>query len=512
MALLPTCAIGIVATAELTNILSVIVIVFADIPLFAVIAPDALIVVADIPPFAVITPDILAPPTISREAVGVALPIPMRATPPPTKYKLLATLAFVPNCAIGVVDTPDLASIFDVSINVADIPLFAEINSDAIIDFDINDPLAVKVPRASIVEADNPAFAFSSPEAVIVVADMPFVAVIKLDASIVVVFNPPSAFIIPNVRIDVAVNPAFAFIIPEASIVDDDIPPLASINLPRGTKIPLFAVINPLAVIVVALNPLLAVIAPDALIVVADIPPFAVINPDILALPTISSDAVGVALPMPTRATPPPTKYKLFTGLTFVPNCAIGVVAVSVVMYIILVEFTTDAFIVPAISALEALIPPFAVIVLPSGTTSPPFAFMTPEAFINDADMPPFAVKSRPDGNVIPPFAFINPDAIIVDADIPPRAITDLPKGTSIPPAAFIKPDALIEAVDIPPSATNVFPKDTNNPPLAVINPDTLALPTTSMVAVGAALPIPMRATEPPYIYMLFATFVFVPY
>jgi hypothetical protein len=450
LVLLPTCAIGIVATAELTKILSVIVIVFADIPLFAVIAPDALIVVADIPPFAVITPDILAPPTISREAVGVALPMPIRATPPPTKYKLLATLAFVPNCTIGAVDIPDLASIFDVSINVAEIPLFADINSEAIIDFAINDPLAVKVPRASIVEADNPAFAFSSPEVDIVVADMPLVAVIKPDASIVVDFNPPSAFITPYVRIVVAVNPPSAFIIPVASMVEDDIPPLASIIFPTGTNIPLFAVINPLAIIVVA------VIAPDALIVVADIPPFALSAPDILALPTISSDAVGVALPMPTRATPPPTKYKLFTGLLLVPNCAIGVVAFVEVIFIILEELMMDAFIVPAISALDAMIPPLAVIVLSTGTTIPPFAFMTPEAFINDAEMPPFAVKSRPDGNVIPPFAFINPDAIIVDADMPPLAITDLPKGTSIPPAAFIKPDALIDAVDIPPSATNV--------------------------------------------------------
>ena len=458
MVLLPTCAIGIVATAELTNILSVIVIVFADIPLLAVINPEALIVVADTPPFAEITPDILALPTISSDAVGVALPMPIRATPPPTKYKLLATFAFVPNCTIGVVDTPDLASIFEVSMNVAEIPLFAVINSDAIIDFDIKEPFAVKVPRASIVEADNPAFAFSSPEVDKVVADMPFAAVIKPVASIVVDFNPPSAFIIPYVRIVVAVNPPSAFIIPVAFMVVDDNPPLASIIFPTGTTMPLLAVINPLAVIVVAVNPTLALIIPEAVIVVADIPPFAVINPDIFASPIISRDVVGVALPIPIRAKPPPTKYKLFAGLPFAPNCAIGVVAFAEVIFIILEEFTIDAFIVPTISALDALIPPFAVNDLPTGTISPPLAFITSEAFINVAEMPPFAVNNLPDGKVIPPFALINPDAIIVVADMPPLALTNLPAGTSIPPAAFSNPDALIDAVDIPPSATNVYP------------------------------------------------------
>ena len=47
--------------------------------------------------FVNIAPDIVASPTISRETVGIELPIPILALPPPTKYILLVAFKFVPN-------------------------------------------------------------------------------------------------------------------------------------------------------------------------------------------------------------------------------------------------------------------------------------------------------------------------------------------------------------------------------------------------------------------------------
>ena len=59
--------------------------------LFADIAPDAPMI------FVKIVPDIFALPRTSRATVGIELPMPIRALPPPTKYKLFAAERFVPN-------------------------------------------------------------------------------------------------------------------------------------------------------------------------------------------------------------------------------------------------------------------------------------------------------------------------------------------------------------------------------------------------------------------------------
>jgi hypothetical protein len=66
------------------------------------------------PPFAVINPEIFAAPNTSSATVGEELPIPMRDLAPPSKYMLLAALAFVPNWAIGVVNCVLLSIILDV--------------------------------------------------------------------------------------------------------------------------------------------------------------------------------------------------------------------------------------------------------------------------------------------------------------------------------------------------------------------------------------------------------------
>ena len=58
-----------------------------------------------IPPFAVINPEILAEPTTSSGTVGDKLPIPKRDEEPPIIYMLLWTMALVPNCAIGIVES-----------------------------------------------------------------------------------------------------------------------------------------------------------------------------------------------------------------------------------------------------------------------------------------------------------------------------------------------------------------------------------------------------------------------
>ena len=94
--LLPICVIGVVATVDLTRRLFEISTVVVVNPLLAVINCDALIVVVDIPPLAVNAPVILVSPTTSRETVGLALPIPTRAYPPPTKYKFFSALTFFP--------------------------------------------------------------------------------------------------------------------------------------------------------------------------------------------------------------------------------------------------------------------------------------------------------------------------------------------------------------------------------------------------------------------------------
>ena len=65
------------------------------------------------PPFAVINPEIFAAPDTSSATVGDALPIPRRDLAPPTKYMLLAALVFVPNWAIGVVDSVLLSIILE---------------------------------------------------------------------------------------------------------------------------------------------------------------------------------------------------------------------------------------------------------------------------------------------------------------------------------------------------------------------------------------------------------------
>ena len=63
----------------------------------------------------------------------------------------------------------------------------------------------------------------------------------------------------------------------------------------------------------------------------------------IFALPTTSRETVGDELPIPIRASPPPTKYRLLEAFVFVPNCAIGVVRVAVSAMITPVEFIEDA-------------------------------------------------------------------------------------------------------------------------------------------------------------------------
>ena len=258
----PICVIGVVADNEDTVILFKAFIVVADIPLFADNNPDALIVVADIPPFADITPDIFAPPIISRGTLGAELPIPIRAVPPPIKYKLLAIFALLPNCAMGIVAVALSAKIIPFAfIEEAVSPLFAVINCEASIVVVIKPPtvfivllVSIVVPViaavAFIVVTDNPPFALTIPAEVIVEAFKPASAFINPDATIVVVVNPPFAFTNPKVSSDVADIPLLAVINPEAFIVVASMPPFAIICFPVGTVIPPFAVIKPPAIIV----------------------------------------------------------------------------------------------------------------------------------------------------------------------------------------------------------------------------------------------------------------------
>jgi hypothetical protein len=74
--------------------------------IFASISPIVFRVVHKgtiIPPFAVVKSDTLAVPTISSDAFGDELPIPIRAFEPPVKYILLCAFVLVPICASGVI-------------------------------------------------------------------------------------------------------------------------------------------------------------------------------------------------------------------------------------------------------------------------------------------------------------------------------------------------------------------------------------------------------------------------
>ena len=268
-----------------------------------VINCEAVRVGVDIPLPTDNAPVIFAPPTTSRETVGDELPIPIRASPPPTKYRLLEAFVFVPNCAMGVVRVAVSAKITPVEfIEDAKIPLFA-----------------VSCPDAMSVVVSIPPVVFMKP---LISTVVPFIADV---ASIVVAEIPAGALIIPNEVIVEADNPEFAVINPNAVIVEPDIippfvfttpvvvmvfacipvvaiPPDATICFPSGTAMPPLAVINPSACIVVEDAIVFAEIPPDAPIVVA------VIVSDTLAFPTTSSETVGDELPMPILALLPPVK------------------------------------------------------------------------------------------------------------------------------------------------------------------------------------------------------------
>jgi hypothetical protein len=299
-AFVPICAFGVIAVADLT------VSVFKTSTSVPVINCEAVRVGVDIPLLPLPTdnaPVIFAPPTTSRETVGDELPIPIRASPPPTKYRLLEAFVFVPNCAMGVVRVAVSAKITPVEfIEDAKIPLFA-----------------VSCPDATSVVVSIPPVVFMKP---LISTVVPFIADV---ASIVVAEIPAGALIIPNEVIVEADNPEFAVINPKAVIVEPDIippfvfttpvvfmvfacipvvviPPDATICFPSGTAMPPLAVINPSACIVVEDTIVFAEIPPDAPIVVA------VIVSDTLAFPTTSSETVGDELPMPILATLPPVK------------------------------------------------------------------------------------------------------------------------------------------------------------------------------------------------------------
>jgi hypothetical protein len=230
------------------------------------------------------------------------------------------------------------------------------------------------IPREVIVDAFKPALADINPNEVIVESDN----------------MPPMVFITPSEFIDDAVMPLFAVITPEAVIVVAVMPPSAVMRLLEGTVIPAFAVIKPPAVIVVVVERLFADIEVAAEMLFADSAVdtaivFALIAPDMLALPTTSRDVVGVALPIPILARPPPTKYMLLLADILLPNWTTGVVSVAVL-----------AIIVPDVSMFVATIPPFAVICFVAGTVMPLLALINPDAVIVVADTPPKAVNKLP--------------------------------------------------------------------------------------------------------------------
>lgn len=158
---------------------------------------------------------------------------------------------------------------------------------------------------------------------------------------------------------------------------------------------PPLAVIKSPARIVVVDAMLFADIAADALMV-AVVTAVAVIVADMLAFPRTSRATVGDELPIPILALPPPTKYKLFAALAFVPYWTIGTVAV-VVKTLILLEASKVV--------VEML--PFATNVFPVGIVKPLFAVIKPDAVIVVAEMPPFAVSRLPADTVRPCVAFI---------------------------------------------------------------------------------------------------------
>ena len=410
LALSPICVIGSVATADLTRrLLETKVVV--DIPLLAVINWVTLIAVVVIPEAASNAPDILVSPATSRATVGELLPIPTLAFPPPDIYMLLAASTFVPYWAIGIVAVVVFAMIVPVEvIDDAVIPLLAVISPDAVILL-----LAVISPDAIIEVVSSPPTVFINPlnsSVVPVIADVAFIVVADI---------PAAAFIIPSDVIVDAVSPALAVINPEEVIVEPDIippfvftafvvfmvvaciplaavinpdaeivvavmPPDATTCFPKGTVMPPLAVINSPARIVVVDAMLFADIAADALIVFADT------VPDMLAAPRTSRATVGDELPIPILAVLPPIKYRLFAALVLVPYWTIGAVAV--------VDRTRS---VPDVSIVVVMIPPFAINDFPVGIVSPLLALIKPEAVIVVAEMPPLAVSRHP-ADIMNPF------------------------------------------------------------------------------------------------------------
>ena len=418
----PICVIGIVAFEVPITIL------LKTFSVGAVINPEALIVVVDIPSFADTLPDIFARPTTSRETDGDELPMPMRALPPPTKYKLFALFAFVPIWTSGAVDTALVATMVPSEfIDDAVTPLFAVISPEAVMVVEDKPPCVcikpvVCIVPLDIVVAEIPASAFIIPSDVIVEAFKPALADINpKDVMVESDIIPPTVFISPREFIVFAVIPFVAVIIPDADIVVATMPPSAVMRLPEGTVMPAFAVMIPPAVIVVVVERLFAdiVVATERLF--ADIPAttpivFALIAPDILAFPRTSREAVGAELPMPILALPPPTKYILLLADTLLPNWTTGVVSVAVF-----------ASIVPEVSMLVADIPPFAVNTFVAGMVSPLFAVNNPDAVIVVAEIPPFAVNKLPGKTVRPPVAFIISVAFKKDVYVPPSASNALP-------------------------------------------------------------------------------------
>jgi hypothetical protein len=429
LALVPICVIGIVAfDVPITTLLK-------TFSVGAVINPTALIVVVDIPSFADTLPDIFARPTTSREAVGDELPMPMRALPPPTKYKLFSVFAFVPIWTMGDVDIALVAVMAPRAVMApsefmddAVMPLFAVISPEAVIVVEDKPPCVCINPVVCIVPldidvAEIPASAFIIPSDVIVEAFKPALAdinpkdeIVESDTIPPTVFITPSEFIVFAVIPFVAVSPFAAVNNPDADIVVAMMPPSAVMRLPEGTVMPALAVIKPPAVMV---PPAVIVVVVERLF--ADIPAttpivFVAIAPDILAFPRTSRDEVGAELPMPILALPPPTKYILLLADILLPNWTTGVVSVAV------------------------------------------FASIVPDVSMLVADIPPFAVKSFVAGIVSPLFAVNNPDAVIVVAEIPPFAVNKLPAKTVRPPVAFISSLAFKKDVYVPPSASNALP------------------------------------------------------
>ena len=158
---------------------------------------------------------------------------------------------------------------------------------------------------------------------------------------------------------------------------------------------PPLAVIKSPARIVVVDAMLFADIAADALMV-AVVTAVAEIVADMLAFPRTSRATVGDELPMPILALPPPTKYKLFAALAFVPYWTIGAVAV-VVRTLILLEASRVV--------VEML--PLATNVFPVGIDKPLLAVIKPDAVKVVDEMPPFAVSRLPAETMRPCVAFI---------------------------------------------------------------------------------------------------------